>query len=74
MGETFRKGIVTNNALLFQIMGVCPVVAIALSVRTAAVVAVINALELVIIELLTCLFFKKLKRLLSCCAGNRKRS
>ena len=62
MGETFRKGIVTNNALLFQIMGVCPVVAIALSVRTAAVVAVINALELVIIELLTCLFFKKLKR------------
>ncbi|MBO4339794.1 MAG: hypothetical protein J5877_07785 [Clostridia bacterium] len=61
-GETFRRGIITNNPLLFQIMGVCPVVAIALSVKTAAVVAVINALELIIIELLSCLLFKKLKR------------
>lgn len=61
-GGTFRRGIVTNNPLLFQIIGVCPVVAIALSVRTAIVVAMINALELLIIETLACLLFKKLKR------------
>ena len=61
-GETFRRGIITNNPLLFQIMGVCPVVAIALSVKTAAVVAFVNAVELIIIELLSCLFFKKIKR------------
>ncbi len=62
--ETFRRGVITNNPLLFQIMGVCPVVAIALSVRTALVVAAVNAVELVIIELLTCLFFRKFKRYL----------
>ena len=61
-GETFRRGVVTNNPLLFQLIGVCPVVAIALSVRTAAVVAAINAVELILIEALACLFFKKLKR------------
>jgi len=61
-GETFRRGIVTNNPLLFQIMGVCPVVAIALSVKTAAVIAAINAVELIIIELLACLLFKNIKR------------
>lgn len=60
--ETFRRGVITNNPLLFQIIGVCPVVAIALSVRTAAVVAVINAVELLLIETLTCLLFKRLKR------------
>lgn len=60
--ETFRRGVVTNNPLLFQIIGVCPVVAIALSVRTAAIVAVINAVELILIELLACLLFKRLKR------------
>lgn len=62
--ETFRKGVITNNPLLFQIVGVCPVVAIALSVRTALVVAVINAVELVLIETLACLLFKKIKRYL----------
>ncbi len=64
LGETFRRGIITNNPLLFQIIGVCPVVAIALSVRTAAIVAVVNAVELVLIELVACLLFKKIKRYL----------
>lgn len=63
-GETFRRGVITNNPLLFQLIGVCPVAAIALSVRTAAVVALISAVELVLIELLTCLLFKRIKRYL----------
>jgi len=62
MRETFRKGVLTNNPLLFQIIGVCPVVAIASSVKNALVVALITALELIVIESLACLMFKKIKR------------
>ena len=64
IGETFRKGIVTNNPLLFQIIGVCPVVAIASSVASALAVAVITATELVLIEALTCLLLKNVRRYL----------
>ena len=57
--ETFRRGIITNNPLIFQIIGVCPVVAIASSVASAAAVALITAVELLVIECLACLVFKK---------------
>jgi electron transport complex protein RnfE len=61
-GETLRRGVITNNPILFQIMGVCPVVAIALSVKTASVVAGITAVELIIIEILSSLLLKNIRR------------
>lgn len=58
----FRKGVFTNNPLLFEMVGVCPVVAIATSVATACTVAVITALELIIIEEFACACLKNVKR------------
>lgn len=60
----FRKGIITNNPLLFEMIGVCPVVAIATSIKAAAVVALITALELIIIEAAACACLKNVKRYL----------
>jgi electron transport complex protein RnfE len=58
----FRYGVITRNPLLFQIVGVCPVVAIAVSFQSAMAIAVITALELIVTEALASLVFKKMKR------------
>ena len=53
---------VIKNPLLFEAVGLCPVVAITLSLKLAVFLAVVTAIELIVCELLTSLLLKNIRR------------
>lgn len=53
---------VIKNPLLFEAAGLCPVVAITLSLKLAVFLAVVTAIELIACELLTSLLLKNVRR------------
>lgn len=63
--STFRRirnSAVIKNPLLFEAVGLCPVVAITLSLRLAVFLAVVTAIELIVCELLSSLLLKNVRR------------
>lgn len=56
-----RNSALIQNPVLFEAIGIAPIAAIAVSLKTAIILAVASCLELVIIELFTCLVLKKVK-------------
>lgn len=59
--DGIRNSALIQNPVLFEAIGIAPVAAIAMSLKTAIILAVASCLELVIIELFTCLALKKVK-------------
>ena len=57
--DVFLKGILVNNPVLVQVIGICPVVAAAVSLRAAALLAGVYSLVLIITELIASAFLKK---------------
>lgn len=57
-----RTSAVIRNPLLLEAIGLCPVVAIASSLKSAVFLAVVTALELIVCEVLTSRFLKNVKR------------
>ena len=53
---------VIKNPLLFEAAGLCPVVAITLSLKLAVFLAVVTAIELIVCEFLTSLLLKNVRR------------
>ncbi len=60
--EGVRNSAVIKNPVLFEAIGIAPVVAMAVSVKTAVMLSVISTVELVIIESFACLLLKKVKQ------------
>lgn len=60
--EGVRNSAVIKNPVLFEAIGIAPVVAMAVSVKTAIMLSVISTVELIIIESIACLLLKKIKQ------------
>lgn len=64
-GKQLREGIrnsaVVKNPVLFEAVGLAPVVAMAVSVKSAIILATVSAAELLVIELFACLLLRRLK-------------
>ncbi len=56
-----RDSAVVKNPVLFEAIGLAPVVAMAVSLKSAIILAVVSCAELLVIELFACLALKKLK-------------
>lgn len=59
--DGIRNSALIKNPVLFEAIGIAPIAAIAVSLKTAIILAVASCLELVVIELFTCLALKKVK-------------
>ncbi len=59
-----RNSAIIRNPLLLEAVGLCPVVAIATTLKSAAFLAVVTAIELIVCEALASRFLKKTKRYL----------
>lgn len=57
-----RTSAVIRNPLLLEAIGLCPVVAIAATLKSAAFLALVTAVELIVCELLASRFLKNVKR------------
>ena len=53
---------VIKNPLLFEAVGLCPVVAITLSLKLSVFLTVVTAIELIVCEILTSLLLKNIRR------------
>lgn len=62
MLKRIRNSALIKNPLLFEAIGLCPVVAIAVSLRSALFLAVITAIEMVVCEVLASLLLKNVRR------------
>ncbi len=60
--KRIRSSALIKNPLLFEAIGLCPVVAIATSVKSAIFLALVTAIEMVICELLASLMLKNVRR------------
>ena len=60
--KTIRNSALIKNPLLFEAIGLCPVVAIAQSLKLAVFLAVVTAVELVVCEVLASKFLKNVRR------------
>lgn len=63
--NTFKRIInsaVIKNPLLFEAIGLCPVVAIAISLRLSIFLAVVTAIEMIVCEVLASLLLKNVRR------------
>ncbi len=60
--KRIRSSALIKNPLLFEAIGLCPVVAIATSVKSALFLAFVTAIEMVICELLASLLLKNVRR------------
>ncbi len=60
--KNIRSSALIKNPLLFEAIGLCPVVAIATSLRSALFLAVITAIEMVVCEVLASLLLKNVRR------------
>lgn len=58
----FEKGILSRNPVLVYAIGICPLIAVAKSAATAAVLAFLSAVLLIFLEILTALIFKKMPK------------
>ena len=56
--KRIRNSAVIKNPLLFEAIGLCPVVAIAYSLKLAIFLAVVTAVELIVCEFLASKFLK----------------
>lgn len=56
-----RQSAVVKNPVLFEAIGLAPVVAMAVSLKSAIMLAAVSCAELMIIELFTCLALKRVK-------------
>lgn len=62
--KRIRNSAVIKNPLLFEAVGLCPVVAITVSFKAAVYLALLTALEMVICEVLASLLLKNVRRYL----------
>jgi electron transport complex protein RnfE len=60
--KTIRNSALVKNPLLFEAIGLCPVVAIAHSLKLAVFLAVVTAVELIVCEFLASKFLKNVRR------------
>lgn len=60
--KTVLNSAIIRNPVLFEAVGIAPVVAIAVSLKSAIIVSVVSAVELIIIEMFACLLLKRLKK------------
>ena len=60
--KTIRNSALVKNPLLFEAIGLCPVVAIAHSLKLAVFLAVVTAVELIVCEAITSIFLKNVRR------------
>lgn len=60
--KRIRNSALIKNPVLFEAVGLCPVVAIALSLRLALFLAVVTAVEMIICEVLASLLLKNVRR------------
>lgn len=60
--KQIRNSAIVKNPLLFEAIGLCSVIAIARTLRTALLLACVTAAELIICEIFTCLLLKNVKR------------
>lgn len=60
--KRIRNSAVIKNPLLFEAVGLCPVVAITLSLKLSIFLAVVTAIELIICEVLASLLLKNVRR------------
>lgn len=60
--KRIRNSAVIKNPLLFEAIGLCPVVAIAISLRLSIFLAVVTAIEMIVCEVLASLFLKNVRR------------
>ncbi len=60
--KSIRSSALIKNPLLFEAIGLCPVVAIATSLRSALFLAIITAIEMVVCEVLASLLLKNVRR------------
>lgn len=58
--KVFQRGILRENPVLMQCIGLFPAIALATSLKAAAIVAVASAVLLIVMEFLTALLLKKL--------------
>lgn len=61
IADGIRNSALIQNPVLFEAIGIAPIAAIAVSLKTAIILAVASCLELVVIELFSCLALKKVK-------------
>jgi len=60
--QVFLRGILIHNPVLVQVIGIFPVVAAAVSLRTSALLAGVFSLVLIITQFAACAFLKKVPR------------
>lgn len=60
--RTIRNSAIIKNPILFEAIGLCPVVAIAHSLKLAIFLAVVTAVELIVCEVLASKFLKNVRR------------
>lgn len=60
--KSIRSSALIKNPLLFEAIGLCPVVAIATSLNSALFLAVVTAVEMVVCEVLASLLLKNVRR------------
>ena len=60
--KTIRNSAIIKNPILFEAIGLCPVVAIAYSLKLAIFLAVVTAVELIVCEFLASKFLKNVRR------------
>lgn len=60
--KTIRNSALIKNPLLFEAIGLCPVVAIAHSLKLAVFLAVVTAVELIVCEVITSKLLKNVRR------------
>lgn len=59
--KSIRNSAIVKNPVLFEAVGLAPVVAMAVSLKSAIILATVSALELLIIELFASLLLRRLK-------------
>lgn len=60
--KRIHNSAVVKNPLLFEAVGLCPVVAITLSLKLAVFLAIVTAIELIVCEVLASLLLKNVRR------------
>ena len=60
--KSIRNSALIKNPILFEAIGLCPVVAIAQSLKLAVFLAVVTAVELIVCETLASFFLKNVRR------------
>lgn len=59
--SVIRSSAIIKNPVLFEAIGIAPVVAMAVSLKSAIILSFVSFVELLLIECLACLLMKKLK-------------